>query len=234
MQQYSIQFGSRTIEFTLLFQARKSLGIKVFPDTAVQVSAPLDTHEQVILQKVKSKAPWILKQIDFFHSFRPLTPPRRFISGESHLYLGRQYKLKVVQDVENRVKAYQGQLWVHTKNTAPQQVERLLLSWYRSKAELLFTELLDRVLPRFHAYQLPRPEILIRQMNKRWGSCTANGKIVLNLELIKAPKACIEYVIIHELCHLIHHEHTRKFFALLEQMLPDWKKWKERLEYGMV
>jgi predicted metal-dependent hydrolase len=234
MQEHSIQFGSRTIAFTLLFQNRKTLGIKVFPDSAVQVIAPLDAQEPTILQKVKTKAPWILKQIDFFHSFRPLTPERRYISGESHLYLGAQYKLKVIEAPENCVKALRGQLSVYTLNTNPHQVEQLLTDWYRQRAEQVFIALLKKVLPRFQQHQIGEPEILIRKMKKRWGSCTAKGKIVLNLELIKAPKPCIEYVIIHELCHLIHHEHTRYFFALLEQMLPDWKKWKDRLEYAMV
>ena len=71
-------------------------------------------------------------------------------------------------------------------------------------------------------------------MAKRWGSCTPNGKIILNPELIKAPKGSIEYVIIHELCHLIHHNHTKAFYNLQQRMMPDWKKWKERLEYSLV
>jgi predicted metal-dependent hydrolase len=72
--------------------------------------------------------------------------------------------------------------------------------------------------------------IYLQNMPTRWGSCTPNGKVILNPELIKAPKRCIEYVIIHELCHLVHHDHTQKFFALQKNMMPDWVKWKSRLE----
>jgi len=71
-------------------------------------------------------------------------------------------------------------------------------------------------------------------MAKRWGSCTKAGKIILNVELIKAPKGSIEYVIIHELCHLVQHNHTKAFFDLQNIMMPDWKKWKERLEYCLA
>ena len=67
-------------------------------------------------------------------------------------------------------------------------------------------------------------------MEKRWGSCTRNGKITLNPEMIKAPKACIEYVMVHELCHLVHHNHTRDFYDLQSRMFPDWQKWKDKLE----
>jgi len=71
-------------------------------------------------------------------------------------------------------------------------------------------------------------------MKLRWGSCSANGNIILNPELIKAPKACIEYVIIHELCHLLHRNHTKAFFALQSRVMPDWEKWKNKLENFMA
>ena len=90
------------------------------------------------------------------------------------------------------------------------------------------------LLPLFKKYEIIKPELHIRSMEKRWGSCTPNGKIILNPELIKAPKGSIEYVIIHELCHLVHHNHTKSFYDLQEFMMPDWKKWKEKLEHSLV
>jgi predicted metal-dependent hydrolase len=233
MQHY-LEFGSKKIEFTLTYQDRKSLGIKVNPDTTVHVSAPENRSEEEILKKLKSRAPWILKQIDHFNSFRPATPPRRFLSGETHLYLGRQYRLKVVQDNGNTVKAYRGQLFIYSSNTSAKALEKKLYQWYREKAVGVFDELLEETLPKFKKYSISKPAITIQTMSKRWGSCTSEGKLILNLELIKAPKGCIQYVLIHELCHLVHHNHTKEFFELQNRVMPDWKKWKERLEYGMV
>jgi hypothetical protein len=232
--QHQIRFGSRSIDFNLEYKERKSLGIRVHPDTKVEVLAPLSTQKNAIIEKVKSKAPWILKQIDHFNSFKPLTPARRFINSETHLYLGRQYRLKIVPDSENVIKAYRGQLWMHSHNLKHEALKEQLDAWYRQKAIIVFNELLEEILPKFKRYKIASPTLSIRTMSKRWGSCTSAGKIILNIELIKAPKGCIEYVIVHELCHLVHHNHTKAFQNLLIKVMPDWKKWKERLEYLLV
>ena len=229
-----IQFGSKNIAFTLSFVQRKSLTIKVHPDASVQVLAPIDANKQKVLQKVKSKAPWILKQIEQFNTYKPGTPIRRFINGETHLYLGRQYRLKIVADSINVVKANRGQLFIHTTNTNKEIVEKQLQQWYKERAVIVFTEMLNEVLPKFKKYRVAKPVLSIRSMSKRWGSCTPSGKIILNTELIKAPKGSIEYVIIHELGHLVHHNHTKAFYNVQERLLPDWQKWKNRLEYCLA
>lgn len=231
---HQIKFGSRTIEFTIEYRKRKSLGIKVHPDNQVEVLAPFDAQEEKVLERVKGKAFWILKQVDYFNSYKPGTPKRRFVNGETHLYLGRQYRLKIVPDSQNIIKAFRGQLWVHAVDTKPDAVKQQLDNWYKQKATFVFNELLDEVLPKFSRYKIKKPFLSIRYMSKRWGSCTPAGKIILNTELIKAPKGSIEYVIVHEISHLVHHNHTKAFQNLQSRMLPDWRKWKDRLEYTLV
>lgn len=232
--QHHIIFGSRKIEFSLTYLKRKSLGIKVHPNATVEVLAPSNTKEELILEKIKVKAPWILKQIDHFNSYRPGTPERRFINGETHLYLGRQYRLKIVPDTTDVVKAWRGQLWIHAVNTNNENLKKQLDVWYKQKAIFVFNDLLQEVMPKFKKYKIGPPVLTIRAMSKRWGSCSPAGKIILNTELIKASKGCIEYVIIHELCHLVNRNHDRAFFNLLIKMMPDWKKWKDRLEYSLA
>lgn len=231
---YQLKFGGRSFDFTLYYQDRKSLGIKVHPDGTVEVLAPVTAKKEDIAMRIRQKAPWILKQIDQFSSYRPATPPRRFINGETHLYLGRQYRLKIVQDDRNIIKAYRGELWMHTVNNKPEALKEQLNKWYKERANEIFNELLEEALPEFKRYKIVTPILTIRFMSKRWGSCTPKGKITLNTELIKAPKGSIAYVIIHELCHLVHHNHTSAFRHLLNKMMPDWGKWKDRLEYGLV
>lgn len=232
--QHQLKFGSRVIDFTLQYQERKSLGIKVHPEGRVEVLSPFTAKQQDVMEKVRQKAPWILKQIDYFNSYKPLTPKRRFINGETHLYLGRQYRLKIVPNDENIVKAYRGQLWMHAVDTNPDALKQQLDTWYKQKATIVFNELLEEVLPKFNRYKINKPTLSIRYMSKRWGSCTPGGKIILNTELIKAPKGSIEYVIVHELSHLVHHNHTKAFQYLQSRILPDWEKWKNRLEYSLA
>ncbi len=231
---HQIKFGSRTIDFNLKYRKRKSLGIKVHPDNQVEVLAPLDAKEEKVKERVKVKAAWILKQIDHFNTYKPSTPARRFIDGETHLYLGRQYRLKIVPDEVDVIKAYRGQLWIYSQNPTPEVLQKQLDNWYKQRASVVFTELLEDVLPKFKRYKISTPALSIRTMSKRWGSCTPAGRIILNSELIKAPKGSIEYVIIHELCHLVHHNHTKAFQSLQSRILPDWRKWKDRLEYSLA
>ncbi len=225
---YHLNFGSELIEFELSYQDRKTLGIRVYPDCRVKVIAPFDITEEKLKTKLREKAPWIIKQQLEFLSYHPLTPPRKYVNGETHLYLGRQYKLRIEKAATNEVKLYRGRLLVLKKDNAT--AKNLLSEWYREKASVHFEETLKKILPLFARYNINQPELQIRQMPTRWGSCTPKGKVILNPELIKAPKGSIEYVIIHELCHLIHHNHTRAFYDLQETIMPDWKKWKERLE----
>jgi predicted metal-dependent hydrolase len=112
-------------------------------------------------------------------------------------------------------------------------IKKILDIWYKDKAQKLFKELIDNSMDKFSKYQIDKPTFEVRQMDKRWGSCTKSGKILLNTELIKATKGSIEYVIIHELCHLIHHNHNKNFYELQNIQFPNWEKWKEKLEKGL-
>ena len=109
-------------------------------------------------------------------------------------------------------------------------VRNVLTAWYRERARLKFAEIAEPLIERFKAHGVEPAGIYLQEMPTRWGSCTAKGKIILNPELIKAPRPCIEYVIVHELCHLVHHNHTQKFIDLQTREMPDWEKRKERLE----
>ena len=231
----AIQFGSRTIDFRLEYSDRKSLGITVTPEMEVLVKAPADTSMEKVKEKIRKKAPWIIKQQSFFLSFQPKTPQRKYISGETHLYLGRQYRLIIKNEewrTENeRVKLKSGFIEVYAKEKS--EVETLVRGWYRRKAEEKLKEIAFPLMESFsirHKFPILHSQFSIREMTTRWGSCTPKGKIILNPELIKAPKACIEYVIIHELCHLIHLDHTQKFIDLQTKEMKDWEKWKMKLE----
>ena len=230
-----IQYGNSLIEFDLEFSERKSLGIKVHPDKSVNVLAPLNSSIEKVKEKVKEKADWILKQRDFFLSFEPLTPERKFISGETHLYLGRQYRLKLHKNEEEFVKLAGGNIHVYIEDTDNKQaIKDLLNQWYKHKAVQHFNRLFNELKPLSKSFYEGEPQLTYRWMKKRWGSCDKNGKIHLNLELIKAPKKCIEYVIVHELCHLKHLNHSNSFYTLLEDVYPDWKATKDRLERLLV
>ena len=236
VQKHIIEYGSTEIEFQLKRSDRKTLGITVYPDTTVQVVAPMDAEIKKIMSKVERKARWIRRQQRYFESFLPATPPREYVSGETHFYLGKQYKLKVIKNLNEDVKLVRGQLLVTCSNEAnPNRVKGLLGSWYKTHAEKRFQKGLQDALQAFKPYGVKeQPPLVIQRMAKRWGSCTPKGRVILNPEIIKAPSYCIDYVIVHEFCHLVHHHHGKEFYRLQSKIMPDWERWKDRLERVMI
>ena len=137
----------------------------------------------------------------------------------------------MLQVQENQVKLKAGKLEVVCKNKIKQEhVKNLLARWYYVHAEKKFNAIAIEAYSKFKEYDFKIPEIEIRRMAKRWGSCNTINKVILNPEIIKASSKCIEYVLIHEMCHLVISNHNKKFYAILTSVMPTWKKWKDRLE----
>jgi predicted metal-dependent hydrolase len=227
-----LQYGSKQILYYLEFSNRKTLGITVTPDMEVVVKAPQGTLMERIEEKLIKRARWILKQQSYFLTFYPKTPSRKYVGGESHLYMGRQYRLRTAIGKKNEVRFTGREIFVH--HTPKSSVKKVLNGWYRYRAKEKFAEVAEPWIQRFEQYGVQPEGLFVQEMPARWGSCTATGKIILNTELIKAPKACMEYVIVHELCHLIHKHHTQQFFQLQTALMPDWEKWKNRLEMVLL
>lgn len=232
MTKDSIQYGATLIEYDIEFVDRKTLGIKVHPDGTVSLKAPINSTLDDIRNKVHHRAAWILRQKRYFESFGTPTTERQYISGESHLYLGRQYMLRIKEGESNAVHYQNNILEVVCQNK--KDASNVLQLWYLERAQIKFPEYAKPIIEQFAAYGVQPKSVGIRKMEKRWGYCTPNGNIYLNLRLICAPRCCIEYVITHELCHLVHRNHTKEFFALLSKEMPHWEKWKAKLEKTLI
>jgi hypothetical protein len=235
-ERHSIRYGEHRIEFAIVRRERTTLEIAVEPDASVVVGAPQDAPLAAIEEKVRKRAPWILRQQRYFLQFLPRTPERQYVAGETHLYLGRQYRLKVVPHIQATVKLVGGFILVQTHR--PERVavtQGMVDAWYRERARTKFTERLEVNLLRFAEPEQVRPKALIvRQLRRRWGSMSPTGRLLLNQRLIQAPVDAVDYVITHELCHMAVPHHGREFFALLDRVLPDWPMRKHRLEQRMA
>lgn len=230
--QGEILFGTHCIGYEVKYSIRKTLGIKVCPSGVVIVLAPVDTLRQTIEERLHKRAAWIVRQQNYFKDLGTRSPEKRYVSGESHYYLGRQFMLRVVEGKTNSVK-YKGR-YFEVVCRHRDQVKELMKEWYREHAKIKFAEYAEPIITRFSRFGVEPSSLYIQEMANRWGSCTRQGKIILNTELIKAPRPCIEYVITHEMCHLLHADHTKAFWTLLEQEMPDWYRWKEKLERFMI
>jgi predicted metal-dependent hydrolase len=230
-----VAFAGERLEFRIRRANRKTLAITVRPDLSIIVTAPRRSSIEAIKAKVRKRATWIRKQRIYFERFLPPVPIRRYISGETHRYLGRQYRLKVISALSESVKLKGKYLRIETphKHDA-KRVRYLLDAWYREHACLIFSRCLDACLPSLYGRIKEAPKLYLRRMPKRWGSWTQRGAIYLNPELVRAPASCVDYVVTHELCHLVYGNHGKEFFALLRKVMPDWEMRKVHLEIAMT
>ncbi len=166
---------------------------------------------------------------------RPDVPPRQYVGGESHRYLGRQYRLKIEAGSNENVKLTRQFLIVETSDRQSAHVKALVEAWYQAQAAQVFAERLQACYTKLRRFAIPLPRLAIRKMSASWGNCSPAGTISLNIKLIQAPPEYIDYVLTRELCHLKHLHHGSEFYRLLDRALPDWKTKQEkpnRFDFG--
>lgn len=226
-----IVHGVHRIPVQVTFDGFRTLRISVRPEGVVSVRAPQGTPLAHIAARAQAKSVWIFRRLECFREVRQLTFPREYVSGETHKYLGRSYRLRVRQADRNDVRLA-GRFFEVTTANPPHgsKVRELLDLWYLHRAHAVFERVLGEMCSRYGAHGICAPErITVRAMSSRWGSCSPVGTITLNRHLIKAPMRCLEYVLAHELCHLRHHGHTSDFYELLTTLMPDWRERRARL-----
>lgn len=209
----------------------KGVLIKVRPDCRVEVNAPVEADDQEVIQAVKKRGRWIYQKLREFRQQQQHITPRKYISGESHYYLGKQYVLKVLETSAEKqgVKLVRGALEIRLRENSPEKVKGLLHEWYKTRARELFAKRLDALLEKT-LWVMHKPSIRLLTMQTQWGSCSPNGNLTLNPLLVRAPRECIDYVILHELCHIAEHNHSERFYRLQNQIMPGWEKYKITLD----
>ena len=210
---------------------RRSLSIEVHPDLRVVVRAPLRFPKRDIEDFVAARALWIAAQLEHFRSkpCMPLVPS--YADGATHYYLGLPHRLRLDPAAPQGVERDDDSLIIGGRAARDGLAARSALKqWYRKRADEQFKAILAEchLHPRFQRY--PCPALQIRAMRTRWGSLGSRRGMTLNLVLIEAPRECIEFVVMHELCHLRYHDHGKGFYKLLDAVCPDWRARKRLLE----
>lgn len=207
----------------------KNVTLKVKRDGSIHLTVPEAATDDYIERVIANKQEWIESQLKHFDENYEKPKEKEMVSGESFKYLGKNYRLKIIESNEECVRLYRGyiEIYVKDKNNTVKKQE-LLKKWYQEKAKKKFTALV-------HEYeQIVKEEvnsIRVITMRTRWGSCNVERKnINLNLELIKKPRYCIEYVILHELSHLKYPNHSKQFWEYMSVHMPNWEWRKDKLE----
>ncbi|MCM3570501.1 MULTISPECIES: M48 family metallopeptidase [Bacillaceae] len=238
MEKHQIQYANKTIDFAIQRKNVKNVNLNIKPDMTIEVSANEKVPLTYIYDFVKGKGSWILKHVKHFEDVQPIYQSKReYVSGESFKYLGKQYRLRVQQVEDDEVvKYFRGFIYLMVKETNNySRKEQLMDNWYREKAIKVFNESMNKLSPLVEKYGIEKPTLALRMMKARWGSALTDKNIIqLNTELIKAPKHCIDYVILHELIHFKYNDHSEKFYNMLYTLMPDWEKRKRILDEEIV
>ncbi len=227
MNTYS--YGTKTIEYDVQKSARKTISISVEPKKPVIIKVPKQMTDTEIEEAIAKKAYWIVQQQFLMKDIQVEKYQRDYVNGECFLYLGRSYTLQLEMSDDTKipiVKLYQGKLVVVTNTKDPVILKAAIVRWYREKAQ----EIIERRIKYYEAlFDKKRGRIIIKEQQKRWGSCSKTGDLMINWRIVMAQPSVIDYVIVHELCHLIHHNHSSEFWNEVARVLPNYENSKNWL-----
>ena len=230
-----VQYGTKKIEFKVEFRNRKTTSISVEPPNNILVVAPLNTKEEDIKEAVKSKGAWIVQKLFEFRHIEAKKVNREFVNGESFMYLGRNYSLQIHIDeaLQNNsiVKLFRGKFHVYIKEKNDELIKEAMEAWYREKTE-------EQVKKRVKYYQkffdkIPT-NIKVKEQKKRWASCTSNNELLFNWRCVMAKSMALDYIVVHEMCHMYNMNHSTEFWKLVASVMSDYEVRKDWLrDYGI-
>jgi hypothetical protein len=212
---------------------RKTASISVKPDCSVRVLVPSTLSEKKVVDLVERKSKWIQGKIDHFQEIQGNHKQKEYISGESFTYLGRNYRLKIFSNrIKENVKLKNGRFYVHvspkaSKNAHNQLVVEQLTGWYREHAVVRLRQKTKRYAKQMNISPV---SVGIKDYKSRWGSCHTDGRIFYNWRVIIAHHSIVDYVVVHELCHLVHGDHSKNFWKLVSSIIPDYVERKQWLK----
>ncbi len=219
-----LEYKSEVIEFTISYSKRKSIGIKISPPGLVSVAAPSGLPREVVKDVVEEKAEWILKKLAEVRTRQSLRVEKAFVEGEAFMYLGKTYSLAIHEDKGRRkafVKIESGKLNVYTPSRAPELLRGALELWYREETKQRVLDCIQRYQPYF---EVKPSGVQIKEQKRRWGSCTSKRKLLFNWRISMAPIEILDYIVVHEMCHMIHMNHSKAYWMLVQSLVPDYKE----------
>lgn len=232
-QERTVVYENNEIHYLLEQKQVKNLNLRVHKDCMVYVSANPDIPAEKVDDFVVSKGTYIrLAQRKFREMARYAPQPKQYVSGETFYLLGRGVRLKVENGMRDAISSDGIYLHLCVKDTEDfAKKQKMVTRYLDEQCRSIFGEIILEAYPVFQKYGVPMPELRIRNMETRWGSCLAKkGIVTLNKRLLEAPRNCIEYVVMHEFCHFVHPNHSKQFYAFLTMLMPDWKQRKETLD----
>ncbi len=234
MEKESVDINGEKIIFFVQRKNIKNINLKVNLDKKVTISIPMKMEIEIAKEFVKKKAEWIKKQQNYYEAFAEEKENITFENGETVYLLGKQYKMKIIPNTQNSIAVKGKYFEINIKEKYIENkkyIRKVYDKWLKEYAEQILNDLIIRYQSTLKKYNIRIPKLEIRQMKSRWGSCIpSNNKVIFNLNLIKTPMCCIEYVVLHELSHFKYQNHSKNFYNFITIFMPDWKERKKILD----
>ena len=234
MQQ--IKLGNKIINYQIIRSNRKTMGIIIEPEKNIIVRSPKKTSDEKIREVLKKKTSWILDKLKEMEKIKPAPKKKEFMTGEKLPYLGRRYRLEVspAEITKTEVKLYQGKFIINypkkldeDEKKRIEEIRAALIEWYREHAKEKINERVEKYKDKL---DVEPNNIVVKKQKKRWGSCSSKGNLNFNWKIVMAPMSIVDYLVVHELTHLVHDNHSREFWATVGSIIPDVKDKREWLK----
>lgn len=236
MEQIKLEYPFGVYNVEILRKRIKNVHLKVHRDLRVVISVPINAEFSWINSFVQDKKDWIGKQLDKYRKSSGYNNLSDLKSGSSTQFLGKDLRVYLVSAEQEKIVLDEKSVTVYLEDVCDKERENSLFAgWWRYQAEAMYNKIVNQFMPIFIRHGIEKPQVTIRKMKTLWGSCSKHlNKITLNEYLLKADMSCIEYVVLHELTHLIYNAHNKDFYDFLTIYMPDWKERKKRLDTEVV
>lgn len=229
----TFSYNGQVIEYKLNRKAKRNVNFRIKENGEICISAPRYVSKQELEKMILKKADWLINAQNKVISKTHNKIEPKIKNGSTTFFNGKPYHIKIMPSVSNDVYFNEDFIIIKIKSKYfknDEYINKFFKNWLKEYEYWLCDKLIDKYLKVFKIYNLKKPELAIREMSSRWGSCIpAKNKITINQKLIYSPFKCLEYVVLHEVSHLIEANHSKKFYSVVESAMPDWKERKELL-----
>lgn len=225
MSKISINYKDIEINANLIYRKRKNITIQIKPNCEVTLISPPNVSKKILEDILLKKGDWILKKLDNYKELEHLYKEKEYIDDEKFMYLGKEYNLKVIKDEEEDIFIKDDKILVKVKEKDKEYIKNKFKVWYKEESEKLVSERLIQLKKDSDIMAKLMPNKLkVKGQKKRWGTCTSKGYIYINSKISMAKKEAIDYILVHEFSHLVHMNHSKDFYNLVQKIMPNYKK----------
>ena len=247
MDKISFNYEGRELAVDIIYRKRKNISLKVSPKENIQIIAPDKVSKDLLKKVLKDNSNWILSKLNKFKTFDDNFFKRDYVDDEIYYYRGKQYRLKILKDMNlqnknnksyNYIEIKGNNLEIRTNNWEKDYIKDSLKKWYKLRSEEIIMDRIDFLRKESEDFRSIEPSLVkVKEQKKIWGSCNTSKTIYINSKISMLPLDAIDYIIAHEFCHIIYMNHSKDFYALVQKIIPNYKEivsWLKENNYKFV